>query len=87
MQARVQGRVRLKDSISFKLVQIGSFGPQSPSKVGLSHNGFGIASNANFALFCNFIAFDHTECIANYTNAHCTWFAPNAIWAKFIFIV
>jgi hypothetical protein len=35
MQARIQGRVQLKDSIRFKWVQISSykFGPYNPSKV------------------------------------------------------
>jgi hypothetical protein len=37
MQARVQGMVQFKDSVCFKLVQIGSseFQPWTPSKVGL----------------------------------------------------
>jgi len=37
MQARVQGMVQFKDSVCFKLFQIGSseFRPWTPSKVGL----------------------------------------------------
>lgn len=48
----------------------------------LSHNDFGNALNFNFAAFCNFMPFNHMECIANYANAH--GLPPNAIWANLI---